>query len=392
MAIDLKELLIAAQNKIGNSTSSTATKDLIYLLKTATRGDTSIVAFDSDGEFLDSASHVHRMAYHTGKQNLFLLDSDRTWKPINGNAPSGYSFQGSTSGYTSGGRTSPSPTLNIIDKFSFAPGAQNATDVGDLTVNMNGGGAGQSSSVSGYTSGGYPGTRSSVIDKFPFASDGNATDVGDLSSSRWYLSGQSSSANGYSAGGPGSNNVIDKFPFSSDANATDVGDLTTGRYGSSGQSSSTHGYASGGFAPPLTNIIDKFPFSSDANATDVGDLTIVKRYSAGQSSADEGFTSGGEAQAGPPYSASNVIDKFPFSSDANATDVGNLTIARGHVSGQSSTVNGYTTGGRLWQPFPTPPVAYNRIDRFPFSTNANATDIGDLTTGRYGGSTEGQQV
>ena len=50
---------------------------------------------------------------------------------------------------------------------------------------------------------------------------------------------------------------------------------------------STSGYASGGYVTPLTsvtNIIDKFPFSSDANATDVGDLSVARAYVAGQSS------------------------------------------------------------------------------------------------------------
>ena len=44
---------------------------------------------------------------------------------------------------------------------------------------------------------------------------------------------------GYTSGGnrnvsPGEN-IIDKFPFAADANATDVGDLTTGRYSAAGQ-------------------------------------------------------------------------------------------------------------------------------------------------------------
>ena len=38
--------------------------------------------------------------------------------------------------------------------------------------------------------------------------------------------------------GSGSSNVIEKFPFSSDGNATDVGDLTVARNGAAGQSSS----------------------------------------------------------------------------------------------------------------------------------------------------------
>jgi hypothetical protein len=76
-------------------------------------------------------------------------------------------------------------------------------------------------------------------------------------------------------------NSIDKHPFATDANATDVGDLTGNRYQLSGQSSTTNGYTAGGNVPPNTNIIDKFPFSTDANATDVGDLLGAYRETAG---------------------------------------------------------------------------------------------------------------
>lgn len=48
-----------------------------------------------------------------------------------------------------------------------------------------------------------------------------------------------------------------------------------------------------------------------------------------------GYTSGGAPNR-------NTIDKYPFASDANATDVGNLTAGRGGVSGQSSEISGYT--------------------------------------------------
>ena len=47
-------------------------------------------------------------------------------------------------------------------------------------------------SVSGYTSGGnsVPGAKVNIIDKFPFASDTNASDVGDLSQARTSAAGQ----------------------------------------------------------------------------------------------------------------------------------------------------------------------------------------------------------
>jgi hypothetical protein len=288
-----------------------------------------------------------------------------------------HTFQGTVAGYSSGVSPPAPPGLsNTIDKFPFASDA-NATDVGDLSVSRRTG-SGQSSDVSGYTSGGtsapnHPlaGENTNVIDKFPFASNGNATDVGDLLTVTSDAGGgHSSTASGYTAGGyapPGLSNVIQKFPFATNANATDVGDLTVARWGVAGQSSTASGYTSGGNSPPGTNIIDKFPFATDANATDVGDLTVIRRSATGQSSDVSGYASGGNL---PTNFRSNTIDKFPFATNANATDVGDLTVVRSSASGQSSTVSGYASGGVS---------QINVIDKFPFATDANATDIGDLS-------------
>ena len=299
-----------------------------------------------------------------------------------------HTFQGTVAGYTSG--------FYGIDKFPFAIDA-NATDVGDLSVARSYL-AGQSSELRGYTSGGA--SNANVIDKFPFASNGNATDVGDLTFGRYNTAGQSNgNVDGYTSGGslPGFSsptNVIDKFPFATDANATDVGDLTIARRQIAGHSSTGSGYTSGGRRAPTaptpnnyTNIIDKFPFASNANATDVGDLTALRVTVVGQSSNVSGYSCGGYTRRTPqvpaplaPITVSAVIQKFPFASDANATDVGNLTVARGAGAGQSSTVSGYTSGGY---------TGSNVIDKFPFATDANATDVGDLSGARS--STAGQQ-
>jgi len=196
--------------------------------------------------------------------------------------------QGSTSGYTSGGEIASLNYVNTIDKFPFAADG-NATDVGDLTAPARRAAAGQSSAESGYTSGGQSPILN-TIDKFPFAANANATDVGDLTQARAAPAGQSSDVSGYTSGGldPGITppptlvNTIDKFPFATDANATDVGDLTQSRFGPAGQSSTESGYNSGGVLPAYANTIDKFSFAANANATDVGDLTQARLYAAGQ--------------------------------------------------------------------------------------------------------------
>ena len=349
--------------------------------------DTAMI-IESDGKAIliaEEAQYVTSLSVGSTVQDLssnYFTDYFAVAAPI----------QGSTSGYASGGNIGP-PTFgvsNIIDKFPFSSDA-NATDVGDLSVGRQGA-AGQSSSSHGYTSGGFDPFNGygNFIDKFPFSSGGNASDVGDITVTRTALSGQSSifNSSGYNSGGidtgPGSD-VIDKFPFSSDANATDVGNLTSNRYPVAGHSSTDNGYISGGGSPAVgptfvKDAIEKFPFSSDANATDVGNLTQARLTSgAGQSSDASGYHSGGSI--GPPFTPVNTIDKFPFSSDGNASDVGDLTQARNTAAGQSSTASGYSSGGSGY---------VNTIDKFSFSSDGNATDVGDLTQARE--QAAGQQV
>ena len=135
----------------------------------------------------------------------------------------------------------------------------------------------------------------------------------------------------------------------------------------------TSGYMSGGrAAPPYSNTIDKWPFASDGNATDVGNLTIARERGAGQSSKVSGYTSGG---IGSPVN-NNRIDKFPFAADGNATDVGDLTGTLRENAGQSSENHGYTTGGHDGSPHPG---EINDIQKFSFSSDGNATDVGDRT-------------
>lgn len=308
--------------------------------------------------------------------------------------------QGETSGYTSGGQRSTPPTpagVNIIDKFPFASDA-NATDVGDLSeTNVQRQSSGSSSSSNGYVAGGegtfaYPvaGARTSVINKFPFSSDTNASNIGDLAFAVSYNGGNSSSTHGYSTGGskdpsppgpPYTRNAdeIQKYSFSSDGNASDVANLLSQQIRLSGQSSPTHGYASGGGASSGTNVIQKFTFASDANATDVGDLLSTNGYPGGNSSLTHGYVSGNSPNG-------NVIQKFPFSSDTNSADVGDLSQGRSSTTGQNSFSSGYVSGGSTFPPY----VAVNTIDKFSFSADANAADVGDLTLGRN--NMAGQQV
>ena len=113
--------------------------------------------------------------------------------------------------------------------------------------------------------------------------------------------------------------IIDKFPFSTDGNATDVGDLTVSRMVAAGQSSTTHGYTSGRLQVWIN--IDKFSFSADGNATDVGDLVQVDHECTQVKVQQLMVILLGDT----PWAQSH--DKFTFSTDANATDVGDLSVS-----------------------------------------------------------------
>jgi hypothetical protein len=292
-------------------------------------------------------------------------------------------FQGTVAGYVAGG-TPVGGTRGSIEKFPFATDT-NTTNVGFFSQfrSFN---FGHSSATNGYTCGGFP--VSSRIDKFPFAVDTNATYVADLLGDFYSAATQSSPLSGYSSGSTtGSEsfgNTIQKFSFAVDSNATDVGDLTQQVVTSAGATSSTHGYTSGGLVtgPNTTNVIDKFPFASDTNAAVVGNLTQARAWVAGQSSTVSGYVSGGLIPSPNTPPIVNTIEKFPFSTDTNATDVGDLTVARERIAGSSSTISGYNCGGAQVG-FPGAGAGLNVIDKFPFATDTNATDVGDLGITRY---------
>ena len=372
--------------QIAKADSSSTIAHLLHLATEVERLSAGVAEYDSS-ELISSTAEVGSVRY-VDDGTLRVYDSDN-WRNIltEYSSPPTFTFQGTISGYISGAGIG-SSFSNVIEKFSFTSDG-NGSDVGDLTVTR-GGTAGQSSNTHGYNSGGAntDPTAKDEIDKFSFSVDGNATDVGNLSQARYLVTGQTSSTHGYSSGGytkayPGTRyDNIDKFTLSSDADATDVGNLTLAGHSPAGASSSTHGYNAGRVEPTISNIIDKFSFSADGDATDVGDLATTLHAGAGNSSTTHGYSSGGRTG---PSSNSNVIQKYPFATDANATDVGDLTVTRAYVAGQSSTTHGYSSGGAL-----VPGTLQNVIDKFTFSSDANATDVGDATIAQR--ARTGQQV
>lgn len=269
----------------------------------AGKSDNSInkFSFTSDG---DSTDH--------GNLSVATVSETAALSDIAG----GYAYV-----HTSHGPNAPSTN---IDKFAVA--SNTTATAGAASVVAARRTKGLNSPDKGYIAGGHDVVN---IERFPFAAGGSAVDSGDLqggNSSKNTAPAQSVTV-GYvtgGTGGPGTMiNVIQKFPFAAEGNATDVGDLTNSLDYRSGGFSATHGYASGGG----TNVINKYSFATDGNATDAGDLTTVARGGAGSSAPGHIYTSGGGDINGA--NVTDTIDKFATATDSNATDVGNITAGAG---------------------------------------------------------------
>ena len=270
------------------------------------------------------------------------------------------------------------PATTTIQRFAFASATTDAADSNRDLTQARGQSSAMRSLTHGYTNGG---NGYNTIDKFQFATaSANATDVGDLTYAAWGQSGTGSSTTAgyvlshYRVSPGGYATTINRVSFETDGNATDVADLATDTYAGAGTNNQTHIFQLGGRNMGVGGItnIQKFSMSSEANATNVATLPVGVQHTQGTSSATKGYCSGGSTD-----SAENAyvdhIQEFNFSTEANATDVGNLTLARTEASPQSSETYSYTSGGK------TP---YDRIDRFAYSNpGANSTDVGNLIAG-----------
>ena len=86
--------------------------------------------------------------------------------------------------------------------------------------------------------------------------------------------------------------------------------------------SDTRGIISGGLSPSLTNVIQYITIASTGNATDFGDLTVARTACGSNTNNVRSINSGGYIS-----SNSNVIDYVTIAATGNAQDFGDLISA-----------------------------------------------------------------
>jgi hypothetical protein len=98
------------------------------------------------------------------------------------------------------------------------------------------------------------------------------------------------------------------------------------------------GLFGGGFGASSTNIIDFINIPSAGNATDFGDLTVARQNLAACSSSTRGVFGGGNTSG-------NTIDYVTITSAGNALDFGDLSSNPARLGACSSSTRGIFAGG-----------------------------------------------
>lgn len=283
--------------------------------------------------------------------------------------------QGSTSGYNMGGYGS--ALQNRLDSFSFASGTTSSVTTSGLFQLYYMGAQSTASRTDGYMAGGtyYPGfTIYPTITKFPFSSGTPVLAIGNMTSARTGVVGSQSSTHGYAltgstdVGTSGRTSTVDKYPFSSDTNATDIAESANEEaWYAQGSNNNENFYVTG-----YNGRDRKSSFASDTSWTLINPSGPVLAQGTGHSSETDGYISSAA-------SGTNNRSKFPFSSDVIRTTVsGATTEYRNYVAGANSTTDGYIMGGGLGG------TGSTTIDKYPHASDTDASDVGELIVAVFG--------
>ena len=222
-----------------------------------------------------------------------------------------------------------------------------------------------------------PGAYINTIEFLNIQTTGNSADFGDQAVLHSDPAPMSSSTRGVFASGNGPSGhvtTIDYVTLSSSGGASDFGDVSTGAFQPGGASDATRGVKAGGvITSPATigfNIIEYVTIASVGDASEFGDLSIARWAAPGVNSPTRAVFGGG---ANPTIH--NVIDYITIQTKGDAKDfVDILTTTRNVIPACSST-RGIYAGGYT-------PTYINVIQFLTISSLGNTSDFGDLTAGR----------
>jgi len=266
---------------------------------------------------------------------------------------------------------------NVIDEFNMIT-AGNATDFGDL-VTARSGCCTNSSNIRILWSGGETGSNHAQQDYVHFATKGNAADFGDLSEAQGNTTrGTGNNIKAVTSSGSGNSDLLNTFTFATLGTSASFGNLTAGRNGApQGTTNGVRGTYSGGMAPNQSDVIDFIEISTDGNATDFGDLSVARGEASSADSKTRSVIFSGRTNTPSSGTIADVIDSFETASQGNAVNFGDMNVPRkGMAGGLSNSIKGFSAGGTA------SPGNTNSIEQVTIASAGNGSDFGDLSVTR----------
>ena len=292
-------------------------------------------------QILNYGDKASRVGFGTQQLNsihtfdITTLGNASDWKDLTRTSSArGAAASNSTYGFFFGGNVdggNGSTDVNNIDYYAFANNT-NASDFGDLTSTC----SDNSACSNGITACIQLAFDTGVgelagIDYITMATTGNASDFGDTTHARRPLGNVQVSngtrglfAGGYSSSYTNGSNIIDYITIATPGNATDFGDLTVSRYGLTGcgSGSGDRGLFMGGYPSSAYRMIDYVTISTTGNATNFGGI-----FSGGYGSHNYYVGSCNNATRAV-FSASHTSDRMEYvtmATTGNAADFGDQT-------------------------------------------------------------------
>jgi len=258
---------------------------------------------------------------------------------------------------------------NVIDQVEISTSG-NASDFGDLSSSRSNVYACASTTRGIFAGGQLPSPSVNTIEYVTIAATGSVTDFGDMRQINYAGAGLSNSTRGIFAGGSGTSTAIDYITIASTGNASEFGTLTGGAAENTASFASSTRGVWGGKAGNSVDI-SYVTIASTGNSVDFGDLNVGRDSAGGASSATRGLFGGSYGGSEP-----KSIDYVTIASTGNATDFGDLLVCEYGNRGTSSSTKGLFMGGLDSS---AGFAAVNNIDQVTIATTGNATDYGDMT-------------
>lgn len=222
----------------------------------------------------------------------------------------------------------------------------------------------------------------SVIEQVNISSTGNAQLFGNLTAAKRSLAACSNRTNGVFGGGA-STSVIEYVTIATASNGILFGYLLDVKIDLAACSNNTRGlFCAGTNASYVSQSrIEYITIATMGNSVNNGQLSVITKELGACGNMTKAVFGGG-AGTSSPSSSEGITSMFTktFSTSANTTSCGSLTISRRLLTGFSSDVRGIFAGGTRSA---TTNVSQTNIDYITFASLSSAIIFGSLTTAKH---------